>query len=237
MRAALSPRSGSKTLVGTAERPRTRPRRPPGTTEPGTLTAGRCCCPWAAGPPFQKRGTLRLMTTATSIAERLALVQREIAQACEHASRDPSSVTLVAVSKTHPAEAVAEAVRAGAVDLGENWAQELVPKAEAVAEMGLTPRWHFIGHLQRNKVRDVLPHITSLHSLDSTRLVEDLERRLAQREAPPLECYVEVNVAGEASKTGVAPEEVPGLLALALRQPHLRVAGLMTIAPETHDAE
>jgi pyridoxal phosphate enzyme (YggS family) len=101
----------------------------------------------------------------------------------------------------------------------------------------VVPRWHFIGHLQRNKVRDVLPHIASLHSLDSARLVEEIERRLAQREGGPLECFIEVNVAGEDSKTGVAPEAVPDLLALAVMQPHLKVLGLMTIAPETHDAE
>jgi pyridoxal phosphate enzyme (YggS family) len=177
------------------------------------------------------------MTTATSIAERLATVQREIAVACERAERDPADVTLVAVSKTHPAEAVAEAVRAGAVDLGENWAQEFVPKAEAVAAYGLSPRWHFIGHLQRNKVRDVLPHIGSLHSLDSPRLAEELERRIAQREGAPLDCYIEVNVAGEGSKTGIDPGEVTGLLQVASRQPHLHVVGLMTVAPETHDAE
>jgi pyridoxal phosphate enzyme (YggS family) len=177
------------------------------------------------------------MATAVSIAERLAAVQRDIRLACEHAGRDPGGLTLVAVSKTHPPEAVVEAVRAGAIDLGENWAQELVPKAEAVAAAGLTPRWHFIGHLQRNKVRDVLPHIASLHSLDSIRLAEELERRLAQRESPPLECYIEVNVAGEGSKTGIAPGEVSELLGTASQQPHLEIVGLMTVAPETHDAE
>jgi pyridoxal phosphate enzyme (YggS family) len=177
------------------------------------------------------------MATTTSVAERLASVQQQIGEACARAGRDPGGVTLVAVSKTHPPEAVVEAVRAGAVDLGENWAQEFVPKALAVAAAGVAPRWHFIGHLQRNKVRDILPHVGSLHTLDSTRLAEELERRLAQREAEPLECYIEVNVAGEGSKSGVAPAEVAALLAYGAEQPHLRVVGLMTVAPETHDSE
>jgi PLP dependent protein len=181
------------------------------------------------------------MTTipaATSIAERLAAVQARIAQACERAGRDPASVTLVGVSKTHPVEAVVEAVAAGLLDLGENRAQELVPKAEAAAALGVRPRWHFIGHLQRNKVREVLPHVAVLHSLDSERLATDLERQFAALgRATPLPCYLEVNVAGEASKQGVPPEAVPALLAHARACAHLDVVGLMTVAPETHDAE
>lgn len=177
------------------------------------------------------------MTTTTSIAERLAIVRGRIAEACERAGRDPASVTLCAVSKTHPAEAVVEASAAGLRDFGENWAQELVPKAEAAAAYGLAPRWHFIGHLQRNKVREVAPHIASLHSLDSERLADELERRLTQLDRPPLECFIEVNVAGEDSKSGIAPEALPDLLAHALTCAHLDVVGLMTVAPETHEPE
>lgn len=175
--------------------------------------------------------------TATSIAERLAAVQARIAAACERAGRDPASVTLVGVSKTHPVEAVVEAVAAGLLDLGENRAQELVPKAEGAAALGVKLHWHFIGHLQRNKVREVAPHIAALHSLDSERLATDLERQLAALGASPLPCYIEVNVAGEASKQGIAPEAVPALLAHARACAHLEVVGLMTVAPETHDAE
>lgn len=176
--------------------------------------------------------------TATSIAERLTAVRARIAQACERAGRDPASVTLVGVSKTHPVEAVVEAVAAGLIDLGENRAQELVPKAAGAAALGVGVRWHFIGHLQRNKVREVAPHIAALHSLDSERLATDLERQLATLgTSTPLPCYIEVNVAGEASKQGVPPEAVPALLAHARTCSHLDVVGLMTVAPETHDAE
>lgn len=171
------------------------------------------------------------MTVATTIAERLAAVRAEIVRACERADRDPTSVTLVGVTKTHPLAVVREAIEAGLTDLGENRAQEFVPKAEATAAAGLAPRWpfswHFIGHLQRNKVRQVAPHVDVLHSVDSERLVAEIERRATR----PLPCYIEVNVAGEASKQGVAPDELPALLASAAAAANVEVAGLMTIAP------
>ena len=172
-------------------------------------------------------------TATATIAGRLADVRANIAQACERAGRDPAEVTIVGVTKTQPVEAIREALEAGLADFGENRAQELVPKAKAAAPAGLAPRWHFIGHLQRNKVRQVLPHIVSLHSLDSARLVEEIERR-ADGELP---CYLEVNVSGEQSKQGVAPDQLPPLLAAAEEAQHLRVAGLMTVAPLVDEPE
>lgn len=179
---------------------------------------------------------------AAALPERLAAVRAAIAAACERAGRDPAAVTLVGVTKTHPVEAVQEALAAGLVDLGENRAQELEPKAMAAAEQGLRPRWHFIGHLQRNKVRQVAPHIAVLHSLDSLRLARELERRFAEQQsaagaAEPLPCYLEVNVAGEASKQGIEPSAVPGLLSEIAPLTRLRVAGLMTIAPQVSDPQ
>lgn len=173
------------------------------------------------------------------IAARLALVRERIRRACERAGRDPADVTLVGVSKTHPPEVVREAFEAGLVDLGENRAQELAPKATVLVEAGIRPRWHFIGHLQRNKVRDVLPHIAVLHSLDSERLIEEIERRFAERpdHDRPLSCYLEVNVAGEASKEGISPAEVAALLRRASDSPVLAVEGLMTVAPRVARAE
>ena len=167
-----------------------------------------------------------------SIAERVAAIRAEIAAACERAGRDPSEVTLLGASKQQPVESIAEACAAGLEDFGENWGQELFPKAESVAALGLQPRWHFIGHLQRNKVREVLPHIVALHSLDSERLALELERQLAARgTTAPLRCYIEVNVAGEASKDGIAPIELPALLAVVRDCPHLEATGLMTVPP------
>lgn len=185
-----------------------------------------------------------MTTTATSIAANLAAVRANVAAACERAGRDPAGVTIVGVTKTHPPEVVEEALAAGLTDIGENRAQELLPKAEALQARGLAPRWHFIGRLQRNKVRGVLPHIAALHSLGSVRLADEIERRAERIEAAggagalaPLPCYLEVNVAGEASKDGVAPEELPELLREAADRRHIAVAGLMTVAPLVDDAE
>ena len=173
------------------------------------------------------------MTATATIAERLAAVRAEVARACERAGRDAAEVTIVGVTKTQPVEAVRDALDAGLTDFGENRAQELAPKAEAAAEASLTPRWHFIGHLQRNKVRQVLPHTAVLHSLDSERLIDEIERRAAH----PLPCYLEVNVAGEASKEGIVSHELPSLLAAAQSAHHIEVAGLMTVAPLVGDPE
>ena len=181
------------------------------------------------------------MTAATTLATRLADVRARIARACERAGRDPAGVTLVGVSKTHPIEAVAEALAAGLTDLGENRAQDLLAQDAAAAQRGLAPRWHFIGHLQRNKVAAVLPRIVALHSLDSTRLIEEIERRRdaagGSGAGAPLPCYLEVNIGGEAQKSGIAPAEVPALLAAASASPALQVAGLMTVAPQVADPE
>lgn len=182
------------------------------------------------------------MTTSTAtIATRLEAVRERVAAACERAGRDPADITIVGVTKTHPVDAVEEALAAGQVDLGENRAQELVPKAEQAADMGLAPRWHFIGGLQRNKVRQVLPHIAVLHSLDSLRLATEIEKRAEQGRSPnpdvPLPCYLEVNVGGEDSKQGVAPDEVAELLRATAALRHVDVVGLMTVAPQVDDPE
>lgn len=176
--------------------------------------------------------------TTTTLADRATEVLRRIDTACDRAGRDPSTVTLIAVSKTHPAATVAEAMTSGLTAFGENRAQELVPKAEAAQTMGLQPQWHFIGHLQRNKVRDVLPHVAVLHSLDSERLVDEIVARWDERGSDePLPCFIEVNVAGEAQKEGVDPDRVPALLAAARASGVLDVRGLMTVAPHADDGE
>lgn len=183
--------------------------------------------------------------TALDVAANLVAVRARIAEACGRAGRDPASVTLVAVSKGHPLALVRAALEAGCADLGENRAQELLPKAVDAASMGLALpsrrpqlRWHFIGHLQRNKVRDVLPHIAALHSLDSAGLLKELGRRAGGLDAAaPLPCYLEVNVAGEAQKQGVTPEALPGLLRAAQACEAIEVRGLMTVAPHLGDPE
>jgi len=186
-----------------------------------------------------------MTAVASAVRERVAAVRTRIEAACERVRRDPSEVTLVAVSKTFGLDAVEAAIEAGVTDFGENRAQELAPKAEGAASTGLRPRWHFIGHLQRNKVREVVPHIVALHSLDSPRLVAAVSREMTRTSehgaaadaAGSLRCYLEVNVAGEASKEGVTPETLPALLEAARAAPGIEVAGLMTVAPLAASAE
>lgn len=184
---------------------------------------------------------MNIVSATATVAERIEAVRREIDAACARAGRDPAEVMLIGVSKGHDLEAVSEAVAAGLVDLGENRVQELVRKADAAATRGLEVRWHFIGHLQRNKVADVMPHIAALHSLDSERLVEAITRAVERgdggRAADPLPCYLQVNVSGETSKEGVEPAALPQLLAAAAGCSYLEVVGLMTVAPLTERPE
>src|SRR5690606_29540528 len=154
-----------------------------------------------------------------------------IAQACARAGRAPDEVTLVAVTKTFPAEVVRAAVAAGLRDFGENRVQELVEKAEAVPgeAAGGDVRWHLIGHPQRNKARDAARHADAFHALDSLRLAEALDRRAAA-EGRVLPCLVQVNVSAEDTKSGVAPDQAHALLDALAPLAHLRVEGLMTLA-------
>jgi len=179
------------------------------------------------------------MTPPNSLAARLAEVHRRIEAACARVGRPPSEVTLVAVSKTHADEAIAEAVAAGVQALGENRSQEFVPKALASRHSALSVEWHFIGHLQRNKVREVLPYVDVLHSLDSERLIREIVARApgARPGHHRLRCFIEVNVAGESQKEGIAPEAIGPLLAAARATEILDVRGLMTVAPRVADPE
>jgi hypothetical protein len=175
------------------------------------------------------------MTTATLLAQRLAEVRTRIEAACDRADRDPASVQLVGVSKTHGVEVVRDALEAGLGDLGENRGQEFASKAEAAAAAGLEPRWHFVGHLQRNKVRQIMPHIAVLHSLDSERLLAEIERRIEGGRS--LDCYVEVNVGAEEQKHGLAPSDVAPILEAAAASVAVELRGLMMIAPQADDPE
>lgn len=169
---------------------------------------------------------------ATSgIAERLSVIRDRIERACAAVQRDPASVTLIAVSKTFPATDVAEAWRAGQRDFGENRVQEGVEKARLLANQGIEPTWHLIGHLQRNKVRAALGAFAILQAVDSERLLEAIEAAAAA----PVRVLIEVNVAGEATKFGVAPADLDTLLRSAATLERVRVEGLMTVAPRVPD--
>jgi pyridoxal phosphate enzyme (YggS family) len=164
-----------------------------------------------------------------SIAARLDRVRDELARAARDAGRPAEAVTHIAVSKLHPAAAVCEAYDAGARDFGENLAQELHAKAEAVARTGRTPRWHFIGRLQRNKVKTVLAQAALVHTLDRWELVEALARRATT--AAPVAVLVQVNIGREAQKGGVDPDEAVAFARRVATTPGLRLRGLMAVPP------
>lgn len=155
-----------------------------------------------------------------------------IAGAAVAAGRDPAEVRLLAVSKTWPAESVREAAAAGQRAFGENYVQEGVAKVEALADLGL--EWHFIGPLQSNKTRLVANRFAWVHSIDRLKIAERLAE---QRDVhlPPLDVCIQVNVSGEASKSGVAPADLPELARAVASLPRLRLRGLMAIPEPTPD--
>lgn len=174
-----------------------------------------------------------------ALRERLARVRERIARAAERAGRSPDSVRLVAVTKTHPAEAIAELLAAGCDTIGENRVQEFLAKTDALRALGVDPsrlRTRFVGHLQRNKADKIVRRVESIDSVDSTRLVEAIERRAAEWNAvQPI--LVELNVGMEPNKTGADPGDLPAILDAAERSPHVRVEGLMTVPPYDPDPE
>lgn len=162
-------------------------------------------------------------------------VRARIGRACERAGRDPAGVRLMGVTKRKPVEVVMAACRAGLLDLGENYGQELVAKAGQVSEAGLTPRWHFIGALQTNKVRSIAGIVTSVHSVDRPSLVKELARRVPPDR--PVDVFVEVAIAGEEQKSGVEPAEAESLCGKIMEAPGLRLVGLMAVPPWGRDPE
>lgn len=163
------------------------------------------------------------------VADRLAALRADIARACADASRAPDSVQLVAVSKKHSVQAIREAYAAGQRDFGENYAQELRAKAQALADL-LDLRWHFIGRLQTNKAKYVAPVSYRVHAIDALKQGE----ALASRATSPVSCLVAVH-SGDPSKGGVDPEEALDLCRGLHSTPGVRLRGLMTLPPWTED--
>ncbi|MCE1162218.1 MAG: YggS family pyridoxal phosphate-dependent enzyme [Thiomonas sp.] len=163
-----------------------------------------------------------------SLEHSLAMVRQRIEQAAAAAGRDPRSVTLLAVSKTFPAHDVAHAASLGQTDFGENYVQEAVDKIAALRPDWPALQWHFIGPLQSNKTRDIAAHFDWVHSIDRLKLAQRLnDQRPADR--PPLQVCIQVNVDGEATKSGVRAEDAGALAAAVAAQPRLRLRGLMCI--------
>ena len=168
-----------------------------------------------------------------TIRDHLNEVRENIQKACEKAGRSPQEVTLIAVSKTKPLFMLEEAYEAGARDFGENKVQEILEKHPKMPE---DARFHMIGHLQRNKVKQVLPHAVLIHSVDSYRLAEQISQE-AGKLGITAKILLEVNVAKEESEFGMMPEDVEEMAGQIAALPHLQIEGLMTIAPFVDDPE
>ena len=169
----------------------------------------------------------------TSIAENLARAREQIAQAAAKDGRAVDGVELVAIKKTHNAEKVREAYDEGQILFGESRVQEARVK---IPELPSNLRWHFVGHLQKNKIRQALPLFELIHSVDSLALAQDMNR-IAQEEGLHPRVLLEVNVAGEGSKFGFAPDKLREQMETLLTLPRLSIEGLMCIPPLAEKAE
>ena len=167
------------------------------------------------------------------IQENIKLVEENIKKACEKVGRDVNEVTLIAVSKTKPYTAIEEALPTGVRDYGENKVQELCDKYEILPK---DIKWHMIGHLQRNKVKYLVGKVFLIHSVDSIRLAEQIEKEYAKADEIA-NILIEVNMAQEESKFGITSEETEQLVREIAKLPHIRIKGLMTIAPYTDNPE
>ncbi len=173
------------------------------------------------------------MCSNVNVTENIKNVQERIKQACLRADRNPSEVTLIAVSKTKPVSMIEECIENGITVFGENKAQELTRKIEAI---GRPLDWHFIGHLQRNKVKYVVGNACLIHSVDSVRLAEAINSE-AEKKNIVCDILAEVNVADEESKFGLAKEEVHDFVLQISSFKNIKLRGLMTIAPYVEDSE
>ncbi|MCR5692196.1 MAG: YggS family pyridoxal phosphate-dependent enzyme [Eubacterium sp.] len=167
------------------------------------------------------------------VKENLKQVELKVAEACERAGRSRDQVKLIAVSKTKPVEMMEECIQEGMCRFGENKVQEIVNKQEILTQ---DLEWHMIGHLQRNKVKQLVGRVSLIHSVDSLRLAKQIQKDFAQKDQVA-QILLEVNVAKEETKFGFMPEEVEGALREIATYPNLQVQGLMTIAPFVENPE
>ena len=168
-----------------------------------------------------------------TISERFSEVKRRAGEAALRSGRDPADVRLVAVTKTHPASEINEAIAAGATDIGENRVQELLEKYEDVAPV----RWHLIGHLQTNKGRQVIDKVVMIHSVDSLKLAREIDKRAAAA-GIVMDILIEINSAMEETKSGIAAGELRQLVTdITSECENVRVCGIMCIPPIAADPE
>ncbi|MFC4183106.1 YggS family pyridoxal phosphate-dependent enzyme [Saccharococcus thermophilus] len=163
-----------------------------------------------------------------TVRDNLAIIRENIEAACQRAGRDPADIRIVAVTKYVSVERAREALEAGITDLGENRDDGLLQKYSV---LGDKPTWHFIGTLQSRKVKNIIDKVDYIHSLDRMSLAKEIEKRATK----PMKCFVQVNVSGEATKHGLAVEEVIPFIEQLSDFSHIQVVGLMTMAPYTDD--
>jgi PLP dependent protein len=170
-----------------------------------------------------------------------ARIQRErsrLERACIEAGRSPTEVRLLAVSKRMPVSMIEAAYHEGQRDFGENYAQELAQKADALSHL-IDIRWHMIGHLQSNKAKLIAPFVSNVSSVDSVKLARELSKQATQHrpaDLPDIEVFLEVNIGEEPQKSGALPDDVPELIEVVRGTPRLRLRGLLCIPPDTPDA-
>lgn len=164
------------------------------------------------------------------VAENLETIRQNIKEACEKSNRNPEEITIIGVTKYVTIERTKEAIDAGIENIGENRNEGFLEKYK---KLGNKAKWHFIGSLQSRKVKDIIDQIDVLHSLDRPSLAKEIEKRAAG----PLDCFVQVNVSGEESKHGLAPEEVLPFIEKCANYKNIHIVGLMTMAPHIDDKE
>ena len=164
-----------------------------------------------------------------SIATNIESIREEIDAACIEAGRDPSEVRLIAVSKTHPASLVKEAFDTGQIAFGESYVQEFLEKCEDPLLEDLGIEWHFIGHLQSNKIRSIIGKVSLIHGIDKLSTAEELSKRALQHNLQ-VDYLLEVNTSGETSKYGISPDELLSSAEALFTLPNITLRGLMTIA-------
>ena len=170
------------------------------------------------------------MTEKTDVAANIEKVKERIRAACERCGRNPEEITLVAVTKTYPVDMMNEAIAAGITDIGENKPQEIRDKYPYVAEVN----WHQIGHLQTNKVKYVIDKVKLIQSVDSVKLLDEIERQAIKHDRC-IDVLIQVNISGEESKSGVHPSGLNEILEYAGNLTHVKVVGLMTIAQKKEE--
>ncbi len=167
------------------------------------------------------------------IRENIEIVEKNIEEACKRAGRDRSEVTLIAVSKTKPVSDIRQAMECGMTVFGENKVQEIREKTEEITE---DVSFHMIGHLQANKVKYLPGKVVMIHSVDNVKLAHEIEKQFAKNDMT-IDVLIELNMAGEDSKFGLAPSDAPTFVKEISTLPHLNIRGLMTIAPYTENPE